>query len=128
MKKGKHKSHTITIQTPEENKNFPARETPSCNPPPQRTHDLLVIDRSVERWLRFFNHLWTAFELLLHPRRRAEWRMGKAAVKPQAELLEAAVALLRTAPRLGGPPPPVVDMYTSRCRFFFHFFFPLFST
>jgi nuclear pore complex protein Nup85 len=28
--------------------------------------------------------------------------MGKAAVKPQAELLEAAVALLRTAPRLGG--------------------------
>lgn len=52
--------------------------------------------------------------------------MGKAAVKPQAELLEAAVALLRTAPRLGGGPSPVVDMYTSRSRFFFSLVFPPF--
>ena len=30
-----------------------------------------------------------------------EWRVGKASARPMAELLEAAVALVRTAPRLG---------------------------
>jgi len=30
------------------------------------------------------------------------WRVGKIAVKPQAEVMEALIALLRTAPRLGG--------------------------
>ena len=46
---------------------------------------------------------WTdpAIDLLMLHSCWGEWRMGKAAVKPVVELLEAMVALLRTAPRLG---------------------------
>jgi len=44
----------------------------------------------------------------------AEWRLRKTSVQPQVELMEAAVALLQTTPRLGGEDgAPSVPTYTS---------------
>ena len=59
---------------------------------------------------------WTqaAIELLELHSAWAEWRLRKTSVQPQAELMEAAVALLQTLPKLGGEDGAAsVPQYTS---------------
>lgn len=59
---------------------------------------------------------WTdaAIELLQLHSAWAEWRLRKTSVQPQAELMEAAVALLQTLPKLGGEDGAAsVPQYTS---------------